>query len=118
MTKDQKVTKRLFSLWKFLFFTFSLGSSIYMAYLEAVLEMNVRSMPSVYMLILIAIIVCFFIPFLLLIRKRAVEQNLTEISKNVSTLLLICVIVSIGTLLANLLELVFPGINDKLHFSS
>ena len=104
MNECSKKIKRLFAIWKVLFGVFSLGTSIYMGYLQGVLEMDVVAMPSVFQLILVAIIMFIFIPFLVWIRKRALLHNISDISMKSAKLLLALGVASVGTLICNLLS--------------
>ena len=110
MSDKKKLAKYLFSLWKILFGLFSIGTSIYIGYLQGILGVDVQTMPSTFQIILIAIIGFIFIPFLLLIRKCATRNNASAISNKSTKLLLALGIASGGTLICNLIAAFVPGV--------
>ena len=110
MSNKKDLAKHLFSLWKILFGLFSVGTSIYIGYLQGILGVDVQTMPSIFQIILIAIIGFIFIPLLLLIRKCATQNNVSDISSKSSKLLLALGIASVGTLICNLIAAFAPGV--------
>ncbi len=110
MAKKAKISKCLFTFWKLLFSIFSLGTSICMGYLQGVLEIDVLTMPSKFQLVLIAIIILVFIPLLLFIKKKSIQDNTSEISDKTTKLIWTLGIASGGNLLCNLLSVFFPGL--------
>ena len=110
MTQGEKKTKRLFAVWKVFFGLLSIATSISMGYLQGICEIDVQSMPSVFQLLLIAIIMFIFFPLLVLIRKSALLHNVSDVAKKSTKLLLALGIACIVTLICNILSFFIPGL--------
>lgn len=112
MSTCKRSSKHLFFVWKLLFAFFSIATSICFGYFQGVREIDLQTMPNVFQLILIAIIMFMFIPFLLFVYKKAKQENSSEISNKAVKLIWTLGIASGGTLLCNLLSIFIPGLFD------
>lgn len=110
MSAENKKSKLLFVIWRALFVFFGLAASIYMGYIEGVLEKNVRSVPSKFQIILVVIIFLVFLPSLLFIRNKSIKENNAEIFAKTTKFSWTLGIAAGGALICNVLAYLIPSL--------